>query len=133
MRGTLKPVDQIDASSLAVSLWLNDEDVSSARSLHVLPELRVLLGKHPGGGMEAVLLRNMLLHEVEPFSELVFPGYGVYAWQIINCLMEVHAYEGFRSDRVVGPANIPVPLVRLIDHSHAQFLRCLSNHRIVCD
>ncbi len=66
-------------------------------------------------------------------AQLIFAGNGVYSGDVVDGLVEVHAYECMGCDCEVSPANIPVTLFRLIYYFHPQAQCHLPHHWVVCD
>ena len=72
-------------------------------------------------------------HGVEVPAELILASDGVDAWDVVDALVEVHADEGVGCDLQVGPAEIPVALLRFFDGLHAEANGCLSYNGIMRD
>ena len=81
--------------------------------------------------VKIVFVRKMDLHGVEMLSKLIFAGYCVDAWDVVDALVEMHSNESLRMDGVVCPADIPVFVLRLVGNTHAQQLTHLPDNGVM--
>ena len=57
----------------------------------------------------------------------------MYPGDVVDALVEMHSDGSLRRDGVVSPADVPIGVLRLFNHAHAERIGDFLNHWVVCD
>lgn len=99
------------ALTLTLILWFYNKSDSTATGFLLrdkIIQIEKFIGGDPCPREKVVFLRESLLQKLQVFGKIMFQGYQIHSWEMIDNLMRFHALQFFSREYFICPQDVPL-------------------------